>query len=128
MKQADVIVVIRRMSAVVFSSTVVILMALFMIWAIAFPLEADTFWYVFQGLLAVWLILWLIWLVGANPKLVVTTASLEVTNWFMQYSIPWQTVSWIQRTDEIVIHLRDGGKIKPAVGGWSLVGLLKISR
>lgn len=81
MKQAGVIVVIRRMSALVFSSTVVIVMALFMIWAIVFPLGEDRFWYVFQGLLAGWLILWLAWLVGANPKLVVTTAGLEVTNY-----------------------------------------------
>lgn len=96
--------------------------AVFMVWVILFTPEEATFWYLCQGLLAVWLILWMSWLVGANPKLVVTTSGLEVTNWFVQYWIPWRTIHWIQQSDEVVIHLRNGKKIKLVVGAWSLAG------
>lgn len=34
-------------------------------------------------------------------------------------------IHWIQQTDEIVVHLRDSRKIKPAVEAWSLTGRLR---
>jgi hypothetical protein len=49
----DAIVVIRRTRGVVFTWIAVSAVALFMIWVVVFPPETATFWYLFQGLLAV---------------------------------------------------------------------------
>lgn len=82
-----VIIVVRQTRQVVLVAAGVSAVALFMVWVVLFPPAEATFWYLCQGLLAVWLILWMTWLVGANPRLVVTTSGLEVTNWFFRYWI-----------------------------------------
>lgn len=122
MRQGEVFAVIQRRPTVVLSWVSVVASAGAAIWLI-FAVPGDaTFWYLFQGMLALWLITWFSWICGANPRLTVTENGLAVTNYIFRYWIPWGAVSRVESTDETVIHLTDGRRVKPAVGEWSLAG------
>ncbi len=64
-------------------------------------------------------------LAALNPKVVVTTAGLEVTNYFFRHWILFKAVSSIESTDEVVVRLVDGRRLKVAAGSWSLVGRMR---
>jgi hypothetical protein len=72
---------------------------------------------------------WLIWLVTAHPKTVLTPSRLVVVNWFVRHDIPWSLVGEVSVEDgEARISLRDGYVIRPTTGGSSLVSAIRGNR
>ncbi|ATY13464.1 hypothetical protein CU254_25800 [Amycolatopsis sp. AA4] len=122
MRQGEVFAVIRRRPTMVLSWVSTAGLAAAAVWLIfAVPDDAG-FWYLFQGLLALWLITWFVWLCGANPRLVVAEDGVDVTNYLFRYWIPWGAVSRVETSDRTVLVLTDGRRMRPAVGEWSLQG------
>ncbi|MFE3171729.1 hypothetical protein ACFXPA_02830 [Amycolatopsis sp. NPDC059090] len=122
MRQGDVFAVIRRRPTMVLGWVGTAGLATAAVWLIFSVPDDAGFWYMFQGLLALWLITWFVWLCGTNPKLVVAKNGAEITNYFFRYWIPWGAVSRVETTDQTVMCLLDGRRMKPAVGEWSLEG------
>jgi hypothetical protein len=72
----------------------------------------------------VWLVGWLIWLVGVTPRIVVSDEGLLVVNWFVRWDIPWAALRSVRGGRALAITLIDGQEIKPPVAGGSMVSTL----
>lgn len=121
MRTDEVVTVIRRRGEMVASWVAFVGLTAFAGWLALFPPEGATFSYLAQALSCMWLGIWISWLPGAHPKLVVSTRGLDVVNWVRRYRIPWAAVERIETTDEISIRLRNGTVVRPAVAAWSIV-------
>ncbi|SDC59273.1 PH domain-containing protein [Actinokineospora iranica] len=119
----EVVTVIRRRVELVAGWLATAGLTLFAGWLALFPAEEVTFFSLAQGLFAMWLGIWVVWLASAHPKLVVSTRGLDIVNWVCRYRIPWAAIHRIETTDHISFRLLDGTTVLPAVAAWSIVAI-----
>jgi hypothetical protein len=60
-----------------------------------------------------WALAWLVWNVLAMSRIAVWDAGVEVVNGYVRYWLPWSTVAVSESTVDVVIHLKDGSRIRP---------------
>lgn len=124
MRSGEVTAVIRRQGEVTILRIALFAVAGGAIWLTLFQPAAVEYSQLAQGLIVIWLCGWLIFLL-TEIKTVITSDGMEVTNLGVRYWVPFAAVSWVQSTDEIVLHLVRGQRLKLAVGAWSLASRVR---
>ena len=115
MRSGAVITVVRRRVEMVFSRVAFAAVCAGALWLTFLPPGLLEYSQLAQGLIVIWLCGWIISL-QASVKTVITSDGLEVTNLGVQYWVPFAAVSWVQSTDEVVVHLTSGRRLKAAAG------------
>jgi hypothetical protein len=67
--------------------------------------------------------IWMVWLVPAHSRLVVSANGLDVVNWVCRYRIPWAAVAWVEATHQshFAPHIWHTGAARH--GAWTIVGV-----
>ncbi|RLK58152.1 hypothetical protein [Actinokineospora cianjurensis] len=119
MRDGDVVAVVRRRGEFVLAVVAVVGLVGAGLWLGAFPVQVTSYGVTAQALVAIWAAGWVGMLPALQTRLVVTTGGLEVTNSYFRYWVPFGAVSWVQRTDEVILHLVGGARLRVAAGAWS---------
>ncbi|OLR93184.1 hypothetical protein BJP25_16945 [Actinokineospora bangkokensis] len=119
------ITTIRRRGEFALACGTAVAMLVGMLWFAAFQPGAADYPTTAAALAVLWAGLWPGLLPALNARLVVTTRGLEVTNYYTRHWVPFAAVSWVQRTDEVVLHLVGGPRLKVAAGAWSVASRLR---
>ncbi|SES49308.1 hypothetical protein [Actinokineospora terrae] len=125
MREGDVLAVVRRRGEFVFAVVAVVGLVGAGLWLGAFPPGVASYGMTAQALGVIWLVTWAGMLPALQTRLVVTTAGLEVTNFCFRYWVPFGAISWVQRTDEVILHLVGGALLRVAAGAWSHASRLR---
>lgn len=67
---------------------------------------------------------WFVWLVGIAQRIVVSHDGLVVVSWFARWDVPWSAMADVTAPGNLVIELTDGRRIKPGIGGDSVLNSL----
>jgi hypothetical protein len=117
-------VTLRRQASYALSVAGLVVVALFAVLVTFTVPAASRFSDQIVEVTVVWLIGWLVWLVGVTPRIVVSDAGLVVVGWFVRSDVPWAALRSVTGGRALVLALADGQEIKPSVAGGSMVSTL----
>lgn len=60
-----------------------------------------------------WILAWLIWNILARSAISVWTAGVDVVNGFVHHWLPWPSIAVSESAEDVVIHLKDGSRVRP---------------